>query len=86
MIDPDATSNFNGADISLSDEYHQARKMMGTKGTDMELLYRNVSHIYITIQNDDWANAYLALMQEIQDRQNLLMGLPITHGFQRRGE
>lgn len=79
MIDPNATINFNGCDISLQNEYHEARKMMGLKTTDLDKLHTTVAHIYICIpkEHDGWAQQYLALMDEIQWRQNMLIGMKL---------
>ena len=79
-MNTDATINFNGADISLSKEYHEARKMMGLKSTDLDMLYGTVSHLYICIpeEHKEWAQSYLGLMDEIQMRQSMLFSMKLN--------
>lgn len=75
--DMDATVDFYGAVVRLEDEYHTARKMMGTKGTDLNQLYRTVAHIYLNTTDDGWADTYRALMEEIQYRERMLTMLEL---------
>ena len=76
----EATINFNGAEINLSKEYHEARNMMGDKRMDLDTLYNCVSHIYICIPSghDEWAKNYLMLMDEIQKRQDMIFHLKLN--------
>ena len=73
-MDQNATLNFHGAEVNLAKEYHQARQMMGRRSTDLNDLYRTVSHLYICIPevHEEWAHAYYLLMGEIQQRQTLM--------------
>ena len=82
MIDPDATINFHGAEVNLSQEYIEARKAMGLTTTDLDKLHSTVSHIYLNIPQElaagedeamNWAEAYLALLDEIEWRQNMIL-------------
>jgi len=77
------TIKFQTAEINLSDEYREARKLMGNKNTDLDDLYRTVSHIYVCIPPDaeEWAEAYLNLMYEIEQRQVMVMNLKIDALF-----
>lgn len=77
MIDMEATVDFHGATVRLEDEYHNARKMMGTKGTDLDKLRSTVTHLYLNIRDDTWADTFLALMNEIEDRSRLLLMLKL---------
>lgn len=77
MRDMDATVDFHGAIVRLEDEYLIARKMMGTKGTDLGELHSTVTHIYLSIEDDGWADTYRALMQEIEYRERMLTMLEL---------
>lgn len=63
--------DFNGTEIDYSFEYTEARKFMGTKGTDLDLLIGNVGHLYLQCP-DDMQSAYLALLDEIQKRKMMI--------------
>lgn len=82
MIDPNATINFHGATVNLSQEYCEARKQMGLTTTDLDKLHSTVSHIYLNIPEElsagpdeamNWSEMYLALMDEIEWRQNMIL-------------
>lgn len=77
MIDTEATVDFHGATVRLESEYHNARKMMGTKGTDLDKLHSTVTHLYLNITDDAWADAFLALMNEIEYRSRMLLMLEL---------
>jgi hypothetical protein len=77
MRDMDATVDFHGATVRLEDEYLTARKMMGTKGTDLDQLHSTVTHLYLNIEDDGWAVQYRALMQEIEYRSRMLTMLEL---------
>ncbi len=70
---------FQDADIDLSVEYSEARRLMGLKATNLEELQRAVMHVYITIPSDmpKWADAYVALIHEIAVRQAMIMRLKL---------
>ena len=70
---------FQSADIDLSKEYAEARKMMGLKSTDLDKLYQTVAHIYICIpeEHQKWADAYLNLMAEIEMRKTMLFNMKL---------
>lgn len=74
-----ATIDFNGAELNLSKEYHEARKLMGDKRTDLLSLYGVVSHIYIVIPEEleEWSVAYYALMDEIQTRERMMLDMKL---------
>jgi len=71
---------FQDADIDLSLEYTEARRLMGLKSTDLEELQRSVMHVYITIPQEleEWVTAYIALISEIEDRQLMIMRLKLN--------
>lgn len=68
------TIEFHGAEVNLAEEYHEARKMMGQKSTDLELLYEKVTLLYLNT-NDKWQRPYFFLLNEIEDRQAILAQL-----------
>jgi len=63
--------DFHGTEIDYRDEYHVARKMMGTKGTDLDELTKKVSLLYLNCP-DDMQPHYLALIDEIGQRQAMM--------------
>lgn len=64
--------NFHGAAVNLADEYLEARRMMGLKSTDLDVLYEKVALLYLNT-NDKWNDPYLNLLWEIEDRQVLTL-------------
>ncbi len=70
---------FQDAEIDLSLEYGEARRLMGLKTTNLEELQSSVTHVYITIplENQKWVDAYIALIHELEDRQSMIMRLKI---------
>ncbi len=70
---------FQDAKIDLSREYGEARRLMGLKTTDLEKLQSSVMHVYITIprENQRWVDAFVALINELEDRQSMIMRLKI---------
>ena len=66
--------DFHGTEIDYRDEYHVARKMMGTKGTDLDELTKKVSLLYANCP-EDMSSIYLALIEEIGQRQ-MMMDFP----------
>jgi len=66
--------DFHGTEIDYRDEYHVARKMMGTKGTDLDELTKKVSLLYLNCP-EDMQSHYLALIDEIGQRQ-MMMDFP----------
>ena len=52
-------------------EYHQARKMMGTKGTNLQHLSYCVGLLYLNCP-DEWSGPYLDLLDEIDLRWRIL--------------
>ena len=66
--------DFHGTEIDYRDEYHVARKMMGTKGTDLDELTKKVSLLYANCP-EDMSPIYLALIDEIGQRQ-MMMDFP----------
>lgn len=77
MIDMEATIDFHGATVRLEDEYHNARNMMTTKGTDLDKLHSTVAHLWMNISDDTWADTFLALMNEIERRSIMLLMLKL---------
>ena len=59
--------DFHGTEVNLAKEYHEARKLMGQKSTDLDDLYEKVALLYLNT-NDRWSEPYLYLMYEIDDR------------------
>lgn len=78
-MDHNATINFYGAEVNLAEEYHEAAKLKGLVTTDLDELMRTVTHIYLNIpeEQDKWAEAYLALIHEIEYRQAMMMRLKL---------
>ena len=62
---------FQGTETNFATEYMEARKLMGTKGTDLTELRYNVGLLYVNTP-EKWAKAYEALIYEIDLRQELL--------------
>ncbi len=70
---------FQDSKIDLSREYGEARRLMGLKTTDLEKLQSSVMHVYITIprENQRWVDAFVALINELEDRQNMIMRMKL---------
>jgi len=64
-------SSFADATIDYKFEYTEARKLMGTIGTDMDLLFDSVTLLYLNCP-EDLQDVYIALIHEITDRQHML--------------
>ena len=77
MIDMNATVEFHGATVRLEDEYHNARNMMTTQGTDLDKLHSTVAHLWMNIRDERWADTFLALMSEIESRSRMLLMLKL---------
>lgn len=75
MANSEDIGEFHGAEINFADEYHEARRQMGTKGTDMEALSYHVGLLYLNTPNEKWSMAYGTLLQEINMRAELLASL-----------
>ncbi len=67
---------FQGVQIDFAAAYHDARRMMGLRTTDMELLHYNTMLLYINAP-EAWVEPYLALCDEIQTRIHMLEGLAV---------
>lgn len=63
--------DFHGTEIDYRDEYHVARKLMGTKGTDLDELTKKVALLYLNCPAD-MQPIYLALMDEIDQRKMMI--------------
>lgn len=63
--------DFQGTEIDFSEAYHDARKLMGTVGTDLNDLHYNVGLMYLNAP-DKWVEPYLMLMTEITMRQEIM--------------
>jgi len=74
-MDHNAEIYFYDAPVNLSEEYHQARKLMGLKTTDLDNLYQTVTHIYLHIEDEEWNTAYINLLSEIERRQEMLIDM-----------
>ena len=75
MSNPEDIGEFHGTTINFSDEYHEARRQMGTVGTDMAALAYHVGLLYLNTPNDKWMQAYSILLQEINMRADMLATL-----------
>jgi len=62
---------FQGAQIDYAEAYHEARRLMGLRTTDMELLHYNTMLLYLNAPAT-WSDAYLHLTDEIQTRINMI--------------
>lgn len=77
-MDHNAEIYFYDAPVNLSEEYHQARKLMGLKTTDLDDLYQTVTHIYLHIDDEEWSTAYANLLVEIERRQEILINMRMS--------
>ncbi len=68
----DYTGEFYGAPVDYRDEYVQARKLMGQKGTDLDVLSSTVGFLYLHCP-DHIAPQYAALLHEITSRSMMLL-------------
>ena len=69
---------FNDAEIDYAQEYCEARRLMGIKGTDLDQLHSTVAHLYLQCP-EDMSTAYQSLLLEISARQSMLAGIdPFT--------
>lgn len=68
-------ADFYDAEIDIEKEYHEARELMGTVGTDLSQLYQTVLHVYLNLPTKcgKWEMAYQALLREIVMRQSILL-------------
>jgi len=71
----DDMGEFHGTTINFAEEYHAARKLMGTKGTNLDDLHYHVGLLYVNTP-DKWVDPYICLMEEITMRQNMMARLP----------
>lgn len=55
-------------EINFSKEYHEARKMLGTKGADLDKLLKSVCYVYVHTP-EEWQFPYYVLIKEIGMRQ-----------------
>ncbi len=62
---------FQDVEINFAEAYHEARKMMGTIGTDLNELSYNVTLMYVNAP-DKWVKPYFNLVNEIEMRQAAL--------------
>lgn len=62
---------FQGVEINFAEQYHQIRRMMGTKGTDLGDLSYNTTLMYVSCP-DKWMIPYSMLIEEIDMRYNML--------------
>ena len=67
--------DFQGTQISYAKAYHDARGLMGTKGTDLDSLTYHVGLLYVNAPQK-WAMPYEALIREIGMRADLMARLP----------
>ena len=63
--------SFHGAEIDYQAEYIEARRLMGLKSTDMDQLMEAVTLLYLNCPESCHPH-YLALLEEIQMRQELI--------------
>lgn len=76
-LDPNMTIDFHSAEVNLSEQYCEARTLMGLNTTDLEGLQSAVSYIYVNIQDDEWADAYYRLIKEIERRLCMIMQMKL---------
>ncbi len=58
---------FQDEEINFETAWLDARKLMGLRTTDLELLYYNTGLLYLNAP-DKWQNPYLVLLDEIHRR------------------
>ena len=74
MSNQDDMGTFHDCEVNFQTEYHEARKFMGLKTTDMDELFSKVTLLYLNAP-PKWHTPYLNLIYEIEDRQLLLARL-----------
>lgn len=74
MSNPEDIGTFHDCEVNFATEYHEARKLMGTKGTDLDRLYETVTLLYLNTTGR-WVKPYQVLLNEIEDRQIILATL-----------
>lgn len=62
---------FQGTKINYSEAYHDTRKLMGTKGTNLTKLQYNTSLLYVNAP-EKWAEPFMNLIDEIELRHEML--------------
>lgn len=62
---------FQDAEINFAEAYHDARRLMGLRTTNMENLHYNTGLLYLNAP-EKWVEPYLMLMEEIQFRINMI--------------
>lgn len=73
-------ADFNGVDINFAEEYHAARKLMGTKGTNLEDLSYNTALLLVSAP-EKWVEPYQNLIHEIEMRGILLQQVELDKLF-----
>ena len=73
---PDDVADFQGVPTDFAAAYHDARLLMGTKGTDLTELTYHVGLLYVNAP-DKWVVPYQALIQEIGMRATMLATLQL---------
>jgi len=73
-------ADFQGVKINFKTEYHEARKFMGTKGTDLVQLYKKVILLMVNAP-EKWVYGYQMLADEIQMRNQMLSEMSINKNF-----
>jgi len=68
--------DFQGVEINYATEYHEARKFMGTKGTDLDELFEKVILLMVNAPAK-WVMPYQSLADEITRRASMLASLDI---------
>jgi hypothetical protein len=65
-----ATAKVHGAEVNLSEQYHEARELMGLRTSNHEALLGAVTTVYLNIPHTEerWIESYASLILEMQDR------------------
>ncbi len=73
-------ADFNGTQVNFAEEYHAARKLMGTKGTNLEDLSYNTGLLLVNAP-EKWVEPYQNLIREIEQRAIMLQNIAIDKLF-----
>ena len=74
MKNTEDMGTFHKCEVNFATEYHEARKFMGLKSTNLDDLFDKVTLLYLNTP-EKWRAPYLALIWEIEDRQLIIATL-----------
>ena len=71
VVPPNCRGSFDGVPIDYLAEYHEARRFMGERGTDMERLVQSIGLLYLNCPTS-MSGAYESLFGEAMRRKIMM--------------